>query len=769
MPSSPRAIALLWCVSMLPLACSPQEPLTPPSTAQPIPMVSPDAHAHGHAIAVMRAGVAIRPIADDLARLDLDANTRTVGLLLDGDLAQPLRYRTQHADLTWSDWAEVELTWSEGALHVGRVALPEDTLAIALRGGQSLHTITALPSAHTIDPDAPLARELPVAGADTASPAHELRTARGALTDLVIPREQWGAREPERICNDVVAPYRLTIHHTAEPDSDGPDPAARMRQMQAVHIDTRMWCDFGYHFVISQSGLIYEGRRGVDRPAAHVGDQNEGNIGISLIGNFEVSAPAQPQLDALVTLMRRVRQLYPAIPWDRDAIRGHQQWPGQSTACPGSNLRALLDGLVSRTATDSDELSVYEGLTLQTRLIGDTLTDRHLQGTSQGVLDALRDDTFQAEVLLTNRTELALDNVTLTLKLDGTSINSASAIGASVEATSYELQSDAPALDGQSWEILQSDGALRASALTRALTSTQGHNLDLGAIAPGESRRVVLELTAVGVAGSWDHTNLLRAWVKDIPTLYEGQTAWDAMPRHNLIGRLLQSQQRVDALSRDAWRWINNDRDDLQGWRAINATLMREDGGISGVTQNLMAQVTSPDAFIVSPPWTRIDAAQAKHLQLELAMDQGPHLVGVYWTREGESFSQRRSARFESSGDRGMHKHILDLSVHPEWRGEITSLRVDPVDVDPDDPARPLPQGEVWLSHVEALTQPPSEPLTPIIIAPDSQAPIDPPSTYDPLEVRGCATAPSAPIAPTRGLLALASLALVSLARRRAR
>ena len=59
---------------------------------------------------------------------------------------------------------------------------------------------------------APLARDLPrVAWRPSAAAL--------APSDLVVGREGWGARDPGKICGSVVEPYRVSVHHTASPET----------------------------------------------------------------------------------------------------------------------------------------------------------------------------------------------------------------------------------------------------------------------------------------------------------------------------------------------------------------------------------------------------------------------------------------------------------------------------------------------------------------------------------------------------------------------
>ncbi len=62
-------------------------------------------------------------------------------------------------------------------------------------------------------------------------------------------------------------------------------------------------------------------------------NNNVGNIGICLIGNFDVDRPSAASLRSLKKLVLTLRNQY-RIP--AQGIRGHMDW--KQTECPGHNL-----------------------------------------------------------------------------------------------------------------------------------------------------------------------------------------------------------------------------------------------------------------------------------------------------------------------------------------------------------------------------------------------------------------------------------------------
>jgi hypothetical protein len=160
-----------------------------------------------------------------------------------------------------------------------------------------------------------------------------------SLPSGVIPRSEWTRQGPDMgNINPMNGIHRITIHHDGMPPTTLAarwQVAARLNQVRRGHND-RGWADIGYHFIIDPQGNVWEGRS-TRFQGAHVRDQNEHNLGIMVLGNFDEQQPT-PQacgaLDAFVaTQMRRYRI-------SLSDVRTHQE--RASTACPGRNLQRYM-------------------------------------------------------------------------------------------------------------------------------------------------------------------------------------------------------------------------------------------------------------------------------------------------------------------------------------------------------------------------------------------------------------------------------------------
>ena len=280
-----------------------------------------------------------------------------ISWMMDAEEPSGIEYSVLKEDGSWSQWSPVEITFSEEIFHNALVALGEPAHEIRLRGGETIHSarfefFEELQARPEILENPGLTPIL-----ETPSQEEEdLRTSIQAVapSSLVVSRSQWGAALPNKICGNVVAPYRMAIHHTAVPSGDMGNPAVRMRQMQSYHMNNLGWCDIGYHFVVSQSGQIFQGRSRSNRPAAHVVNQNAGNVGISFIANFNSQTPTNTQLNTGADIIRWVHQTH-GVQLNRTRIRGHREHAGQNTSCPGNNMIPMIDVLIQRASSTQSQ------------------------------------------------------------------------------------------------------------------------------------------------------------------------------------------------------------------------------------------------------------------------------------------------------------------------------------------------------------------------------------------------------------------------------
>jgi hypothetical protein len=200
-----------------------------------------------------------------------------------------------------------------------------------------------------------------------------------------LSRAEWGADESLRFDaagNEIWPPEHYpaqvtTVHHTATANDD-PDPEGRVRAIYRYHAVDRGWGDIGYHYLIDESGRVYEGRwsgtasslcsgggDGSDFAhdeadglvtAGHTGGYNSGNAGIALLGEFTYhrrfgAEPKPAAVEALEDVLTDLAIRHGMDPLGTvdylnpvsgdtkdgiDTIAGHRDY--SATECPGERL-----------------------------------------------------------------------------------------------------------------------------------------------------------------------------------------------------------------------------------------------------------------------------------------------------------------------------------------------------------------------------------------------------------------------------------------------
>lgn len=211
-------------------------------------------------------------------------------------------------------------------------ALAAAGLASSLLGGcTQTHEVTALPN-----PEWPVMPP-PDPGARPANPSSP------GWSGEIIPRTSWAKGAPIGSRMDPMKPVRrITIHHTAIPSltiRNRTDAAQMIESVRKGHI-TRSgepFGDIGYHYVVDPLGNVWEGRS-LKWQGAHVAKQNENNLGIVCLGNFESERPTAAQVASLNRfVVAQMRRFNVAL----TQVRTHREMA--ATACPGRNLQPVIN------------------------------------------------------------------------------------------------------------------------------------------------------------------------------------------------------------------------------------------------------------------------------------------------------------------------------------------------------------------------------------------------------------------------------------------
>jgi LysM repeat protein len=165
-----------------------------------------------------------------------------------------------------------------------------------------------------------------------------------------LPRSAW-TKQPVVLSRTTPmggTPNRITVHHSGDKDDLNANSETWLHQVDLNHISgnghAEPWACIGYHFIIDASGKVYEGRP-LKYQGAHAGNNevNRLNIGICLMGDFDVQRVPAKQRTALLSTLDRLCLQYGI---NRAAVYGHQKF--KITKCPGRFLSQIIDAYAQR-------------------------------------------------------------------------------------------------------------------------------------------------------------------------------------------------------------------------------------------------------------------------------------------------------------------------------------------------------------------------------------------------------------------------------------
>ena len=156
----------------------------------------------------------------------------------------------------------------------------------------------------------------------------------------IIPRSAWTRVGPNLATIDPMNGVRLiTFHHSGDPKpfatTDYAETAQHLEYVREYH-RSRSFQDIGYHFAIDRAGRVWQ-LRSLAYEGQHVRYNNEHNIGIVVLGNFDIQPMTQAQKDRIKTFGALVRKQY-GLPLSR--VYTHQEIV--STVCPGHDMQPYM-------------------------------------------------------------------------------------------------------------------------------------------------------------------------------------------------------------------------------------------------------------------------------------------------------------------------------------------------------------------------------------------------------------------------------------------
>jgi len=156
----------------------------------------------------------------------------------------------------------------------------------------------------------------------------------------ILPRSMWAKAGPDLARIDPMNGTKLiTFHHSGDPKPfttlDFGETAQHLEYVREYH-RSRNFQDIGYHFAIDRAGRVWQ-LRSLKYQGQHVRYNNEHNIGVVVLGNFDMQAMSQAQKDKVKLFGSLLRKQY-SLPISR--VYTHKEIV--STECPGDNMQPYM-------------------------------------------------------------------------------------------------------------------------------------------------------------------------------------------------------------------------------------------------------------------------------------------------------------------------------------------------------------------------------------------------------------------------------------------
>lgn len=246
----------------------------------------------------------------------------------------------------WSSWKSLQNTFSEGVVHNNHVdTIKPGTRYAQLRWiGEGQPTFMAVELITRLGPY----KHTPSKTKKKDALPPGVGQSQSALTGPFNARSKWGAAKAKCTTFDAVK-RQIAIHHTVTPTKDTVPAERRLRGIQSYHQGTRGWCDIGYHLLISGDGRAWEGRP-AEVLGSHVGGNNAGTLGISFMGTFSTTTPDSKMLCTGAKLIDWGVKTFKMSQRKRSHIKGHREFPRQTTSCPGNGLFNQINYMIAQSS-----------------------------------------------------------------------------------------------------------------------------------------------------------------------------------------------------------------------------------------------------------------------------------------------------------------------------------------------------------------------------------------------------------------------------------
>jgi hypothetical protein len=156
----------------------------------------------------------------------------------------------------------------------------------------------------------------------------------------IIPRSAWAHAGPDLNRVDPMnGVHLITFHHSGDPkpfwETGFAETAQHLEYVREYH-RSRNFQDIGYHFAIDRLGRVWQ-LRSLRYQGQHVRYNNEHNVGVVCLGNFDMQPMTEKQKEKVRSFGLLLRRQY-SLPIRR--VYTHQEIV--STDCPGHGMQGYM-------------------------------------------------------------------------------------------------------------------------------------------------------------------------------------------------------------------------------------------------------------------------------------------------------------------------------------------------------------------------------------------------------------------------------------------
>jgi hypothetical protein len=265
-----------------------------------------------------------------------------------GDFSAEYSYCTTENGINWSDWQLIKVEEHAEILKNRKVLellfLESSVKQIKIRKSLSFSTNISLENIELnfFNPEG--GKNIEVQNVENQSIADVCPCPAPSF----VKRSNWCSTCPASSSPTYTTVTHLIVHHAAGANTST-NWGAVVAAIWDYHVNTNLWADIGYNWLISPEGKMYEGR-GENVQGAHFCGTNGNTMGVCMLGNLDTAQPTNLALDKLKSILSYKSCKDNINPTDSllhagsglflPTISGHQD--GCATDCPGSNMYPLL-------------------------------------------------------------------------------------------------------------------------------------------------------------------------------------------------------------------------------------------------------------------------------------------------------------------------------------------------------------------------------------------------------------------------------------------